>query len=150
MSVGQYCNREVIVTSLDTSILEVAQLMRRHHVGDVLVVEQQGEQNIPVGIVTDRDLVIEILAEEIALDAVTVKDVMSSAITISEKADLWDTLQQMRYQGIRRMPVVNEKGSLEGILTVDDVLALLAEGLTDLVKLVKHEIEQESRLRSKP
>lgn len=150
MSVGQYCNREVVVTSLDTSILEVAQLMRRHHVGDVLVVEQQGEQNIPVGIVTDRDLVIEILAEEIALDAVTVKDVMSSAITISEKADLWDTLQQMRYQGIRRMPVVNEKGSLEGILTVDDVLALLAEGLTDLVKLVKHEIEQESRLRSKP
>ncbi|QBQ53223.1 CBS domain-containing protein [Nitrosococcus wardiae] len=150
MSVGQYCNREVIVASQDTSILEVAQLMRRHHVGDVLIVEQQREQNIPIGIVTDRDLVVEILAEEVSPDAVTVRDVMSPVITIPEKADLWDTLQQMRYQGIRRMPVVNEKGGLEGILTVDDVLALLAEGLTDLVKLIKHEIEQEARLRSKP
>jgi CBS domain-containing protein len=150
MSVGQYCNREVIVTSQDSSILEVAQLMRQHHVGNVIVIERQGEQNIPVGIATDRDLVVEILAEAVSPDTVTVGDIMSPIVTISEKQELWGTLKYMRNRGIRRMPVVNETGGLEGIITIDDILALLAEGLTDLTQLVKHEIEQETRSRNKP
>jgi CBS domain-containing protein len=149
MSVGKYCNREVIVISQDASVFEAAQLMRKHHVGDVVVVQRQGEQNVPIGIITDRDLTIEILAEEIAPDAVTVKDIMSPLITVSEKEDLWETLQHMRHQGIRRMPIVNTTGGLIGILTADDVLELLTEGLTDLVKLIKNEITQEKRTRNR-
>ena len=69
--------------------------------------------------------------------------------SLDREADgLWETLTQMRNRGIRRMPVVNDRGGLEGILTVDDVLELLAEGLTDLVGLVNQELKKEVRGRS--
>ena len=148
MSVGEYCNREVVITKKDTNICEAAKLMRKHHVGDLVVVELRGEENIPIGIVTDRDLVVEVLAQDVPLEAVTVGDVMSTDLATLREADgLWETLTQMRSRGIRRMPVVNDRGGLEGILAVDDVLELLAEGLTDLVGLVKRELKKEARSR---
>jgi CBS domain-containing protein len=148
MSVGEYCNREVVVAEKSTEIREAARLMRRHHVGDLVIVERRGEENIPIGIVTDRDLVVEVLAQELDPDVVTVADIMSlNPVTAGEEDELWDTLNRMRSQGIRRLPVVNARGGLEGILTADDVLELFAAGLADLVKLVKQEIYWEARAR---
>lgn len=150
MSVGEICNREVVVTGRETDIREAARLMREYHVGDLLIVERKDDENIPVGIVTDRDLVIEVLALDVALDValekLTVADLMlTELVTVPESADLWDTLATMRSRGIRRMPVVNEQGGLEGILTIDDALGLLVEGLDDMVKLVRNEIQHETR-----
>lgn len=148
MSVGEYCNREVVVTQKNIGIQEAARLMREFHVGDLIVVERIDDKNVPIGIITDRDLVIEILAQDISLDSVTVGDVMqANPATAQEQDGLWDTLKRMRSLGVRRIPVVNVGGSLEGILTLDDVLELLTEELTDLVKLVKHEIGKESHIR---
>lgn len=150
MSVGEICNREVVVTGRETDIREAARLMREYHVGDLLIVERKDDENIPVGIVTDRDLVIEVLALDVALDValekLTVADLMlTELVTVPESADLWDALATMRSRGIRRMPVVNEQGGLEGILTIDDALDLLVEGLDDMVKLVRNEIQHETR-----
>jgi len=146
MSVGEICNREVVVTGRETDIREAARLMREYHVGDLLIVERKGDENIPVGIVTDRDLVIEVLALDVALEKLTVADLMlTELVTVPESADLWDALATMRSRGIRRMPVVNEQGGLEGILTIDDALDLLVEGLDDMVKLVRNEIQHEAR-----
>lgn len=148
MSVGHYCNREVVVVDKHTEIRETAKLMRRQHVGDLLVVEQRGNETVPVGIVTDRDLVIEVLAQDLDPDTVTVGDLMSfELVTAQEDDELWETLNRMRSQGIRRLPVVNPRGGLVGILTADDVLDLLAEGLTGLVKLVRREIDRETQVR---
>jgi CBS domain-containing protein len=148
MTVGEYCNREVVIVEKDTEIREAAKLMRHHHVGDLIIVEPRGEDNIPMGIVTDRDLVIEVLAQNLDPDTITVADVMSlEPVTAQEEDDLWDTLNRMRSQGIRRLPVVNARGGLTGILTADDVLELFAEGLMDLFKLVKQEINREAHIR---
>lgn len=144
MSVGQICNRQVVVTSKDSSIFEVAKLMRDHHVGDVIVVDSSGVQPVPIGIITDRDIVVELIAKEVALASVTVADVMTyDLFTAREQDGIWSTLECMRVRGIRRMPVVNEQGGLEGILTVDDLLELFSEELTSLAKVAIREQNRE-------
>jgi CBS domain-containing protein len=81
MPVSEVCNREVIVVQLNDSTLEAAKLMRQHHVGDVVVVEDRGGVRIPVGIVTDRDLVVEIMAPELDQTVITVGDIMVSGLS---------------------------------------------------------------------
>ena len=122
--------------------------MRSHHVGDVIVVDNQAELVLPVGILTDRDIVLEIMAEDVDLKMVSIGDVMSyELITVTESTTLIDTIKLMRQKGIRRIPVVNDKGTLEGLLSVDDLLELLAEQLNDIVVLISKEQSSESRRR---
>ena len=148
MSAGEYCNREVVVVSKDEPVQEAITLMRQHHVGDVIVVEHTQQGAVPLGILTDRDIVLEILAENVDLNAVNIGDVMSyELVTVTESTTLLDTLKLMRQKGIRRIPVVNDKGGLEGLLTVDDLLELLAEQLNDIVALIATEQSSESRHR---
>lgn len=145
MSAGEYCNREVVVIDTTGSVREAITLMRSHHVGDVVVVEQRDGERKPVGILTDRDIVLEILAEDVDLDAVNVGDVMSYRLeTVDEDVKLLDAIKIMRTKGIRRLPVVSPKGGLIGILVVDDILELISEQLSDLVSLVATEQNVES------
>jgi CBS domain-containing protein len=140
MAVGDICNREVVVCERASSVVAAAQLMRQHHVGTLVVVEEQGEQRVPVGIVTDRDVVVEVVAKEIAFDAVSVGDIMSfDLLTAREEDDLWDTLAAMRARGVRRVPVVDDAGGLVGLVTVDDLLDLLAEELGALARVIRRE-----------
>lgn len=144
MTAGKYCNREVVVTEPNTTIPHAARLMRKHHVGDLVVVKKQGNENIPVGIVTDRDLVVEVLAQHVPLEAVTFKDVMNTdLVSVTEDETLLDTLALMDKRGVRRILIVNNHGGLEGILSADDAIELLAEAMNSLVKLVRHEIDHE-------
>ncbi|HBI16070.1 MAG TPA: CBS domain-containing protein [Desulfobulbaceae bacterium] len=136
MSTGEFCTREVVITEKGTSILEVAQLMRTYHVGDVIVVERRGEQAVPVGILTDRDIVVELIAQEVDLASVTVGDVMSyDLLSVREDEGIWESLLLMCDRGVRRIPVVNEAGGLEGILALDDMIELLAEELSLLARI---------------
>lgn len=136
MTVGKFCNREVVIAEKSSTVTEVAKLMRRHHVGDVVIVDEQGETTKPIGILTDRDIVIELIACDVVPDSVSAGDVMSyELVTAREEDSLWDTLQKMRARGIRRVPVVNNGGQLEGILSVDDLMELFAEELNLLAKV---------------
>lgn len=148
MRVGEVCNREVVVIDRNATLLEAAKLMRSQHVGDVVVTDEQDGNQIPVGILTDRDMVIALIAEEVPLNAVSVGDVMSFELIIARESDGWfETIERMRDRGIRRLPVVAENGSLVGILTVDDMLDLLAEQLSALVRLVASERRHEEQRR---
>lgn len=149
MSVGQFCNRDTVIVRKQDAIVETAKLMRQHHVGCVVVVEDGDDGLVkPIGIVTDRDLVLEILAEEVNPDDVTIGDIMSyELLTVRDSDGLWDTLLRMRSKGVRRVPVVNDKGGLIGILSSDDLLELLADELGELAKLIKHEQQREHRVR---
>ncbi|MFC1503753.1 CBS domain-containing protein [Pseudomonadota bacterium] len=149
MTAGVYCNRQVVITGPDTTITEVAKLMREYHVGNLIVAEKQGDENLPLGIVTDRDLILLVIAPQIPVDSISVKDVMSSPlVTVKEETGLFDTLGVMHEHGIRRLPVVNDRGGLEGIITADDVLELLAEASNNLIKLIDNEIKHEQETRS--
>lgn len=147
MTIGDLCIRDTVYTTRDSSIAQAAQLMRDHHVGDLVVVEEQGGRRQPVGILTDRDLVVEILAKGVDMNTVTVGDVMTSElVTARENDSLYEVMQRMRAKGVRRMPVVDAAGTLVGIVSVDDLLDLLADELTALARLVSREQARE-RLR---
>ena len=92
---------------------------------------------------------IEILAEDVDLDAVSVGDVMSyQLVTVNEDTKLLDAIKQMRIKGVRRLPVVNESGELQGILSTDDLLELVVEQLSDIVSLISNEITNEVKSRN--
>jgi len=148
MPLSEICNREMIIVQRNETALEAAKLMRKHHVGDVMVVDDYNGKRIPVGIVTDRDIIVEIIATELDPGVMTVEDIMGKELfTVKETADLFWAIQYMRSKTVRRLPVVNDYGGLVGILTLDDVLALLSEELLDLAKLVGYERKKEIRHR---
>lgn len=144
MPIGEICNREVVIVQADKPALEAARLMRQYHAGDVVVVEERGGLRVPVGIVTDRDLVVEIMAPGLDPAVITVGDIMASELaTVMENIGVFEAIQYMRTKGVRRLPVVDDKGGLIGILTLDDLLELLADELIALVRLVKREQKRE-------
>jgi CBS domain-containing protein len=128
--------------------LEAAKLMRQHHVGDVLVVEDRNGIRIPVGIVTDRDLIMEIMAPELDGTVITVGDIMAQQlVSVKGSTGIFEAIQYMRQKAVRRLPIVNEDGGLIGILTLDDLLELLSEELLEIAKLVRNEQQKETRIR---
>jgi len=148
MPIGEICNREVVITEVNDPVLSVAKLMRKHHVGDVLVTKKSNGSSIPVGIVTDRDLVVEVLAPEIDPKTLNVGDIMTRELaTVKEDTGVFEAIQFMRVRGIRRLPVVDDGGNLVGVVTLDDLLGLLVEELGLLVKLIAHEQRKEASVR---
>jgi len=148
MKAGEICNHHVVTVSPDDSIRTAAELMRQQHVGDVVVVKRSGESLSPLGILTDRDIVVEVIAQNVGLDEVTVRDTMTDQlITAGENDDLLATLMLMRENGVRRLPVVDSKGHLVGILTADDVIGLVARELAEVWALIVHQQGRETELR---
>lgn len=148
MPVSEICNREVVVVHPDDTIFETALLMRKHHVGDVLVVEDRGNVRVPIGIITDRDLAVEIMALQLDPEAVAAGDIMTpDPVTVKENTGIFEAIEYMRSKGVRRLPVVDDKGGLIGILTLDDLLEILAEELAALAKLVRYEQKKETMSR---
>lgn len=148
MQLANICNRHVIQCGRDTPALEVAQIMRNSHVGDVIVVDRPNGECIPVGIVTDRDLVVAIMARELDPATVTAGEIMSSPlVTAAEADDIHETAELMRFNGVRRIPLVDEQGALVGIATLDDILSVVGEELTLLGRVMKRERLQEQQSR---
>ena len=122
--------------------------MRHYHVGSLVVVDDVNAQRVPVGILTDRDVVVEIDAMDLDAKVITAGDIMSSAlVTVQENHGVLETIEIMRFKGVRRMPVVNAEGRLVGIVTIDDLLAVLAEELTDIARIVSREQTHEQQAR---
>jgi len=149
MSIGEFCNREVVFATREMGLPEAAQLMRQHHVGDLVVVDEVNGKRVPVGIVTDRDMVIEIIAQSLDLNAFSVGDIMSQQlVSVRETEGVFETIRVMRSKGIRRIPVVNQEGGLVGIVSADDILDLLAEEMTELAKVAPRGQEREAKTRA--
>ena len=148
MRVGEYCNREVVVVEEEKSVTEAAAIMRQYHVGDVVICKAKFWKQIPVGIITDRDIALEIVAKGTDPDSIRVGEAMSFDLTtVSEHDDLMHVIEVMRDKGIRRVPVIDADEALVGILTVDDIVDLLSEVLVDLAHLVDRQKRRETRLR---
>lgn len=151
MPIGEICNREVVVAQRETTVLEAVRLMRQHHVGDLVIVDEVSGKRIPVGIVTDRDVVLEVVAMELDASALTAGDIMGPELaTIGESEGVFETIRYMRTKGVRRIPVVNTQGALIGIVSLDDLLELLAEEMNELTKILSKERMHERQSRSAP
>lgn len=146
MKVGEFCNREVVIVKGDESLKVVAELMRTHHVGDVVLIKEEHQKRIPMGIITDRDLVLEILVPGLELEKVAAKDIMTEPLClIHENNSLFDALELMKERGIRRLPVVDDANALVGILTIDDLIEILTEMIGCISDVIKVQPKQEKR-----
>lgn len=149
MTIGSICNREVITVNRESTALNAAKLMRQYHVGDVIVVEAKGEVSVPVGIVTDRDIVVELVATELNCNVLTAGDIMvTNLAVIHENAGIYDAIRTMTAKGVRRLPVIDDEGGLIGIVTLDDLILLLAKEFGTLAKLVTR--EQNNEISKRP
>lgn len=138
--IGDLATRDVVTVNRDMSVKAAAGLMREKNVGSVIVVEQEGGRDTPVGIVTDRDVTYEVVALDLDASDVKVGDVMSlDLVTIDQDTDLGAALRVMGQQGIRRLPVVDGDGGLAGVFSLDDALQELTGQLEDILLLVRRE-----------
>jgi CBS domain-containing protein len=149
MTVGVICTRSVVVAPKGESIVDAAKRMRMLHVGTVVVVNEGDEKRVPLGILTDRDIVLSVVASDPDhLRFLTVDDAMSDdLVTAPEDTGLADALTLMQERGIRRLPVVDHAGSLVGIVTVDDVVRFMAAEMARLATLMNREEQVERRYR---
>jgi len=146
--IGDICVRDVVTATTDTTAQQAAKLMRENHVGDLLVVDRINGNTVPVGIVTDRDIVVAIVALELDPAVICVGDIMGPELeTAQEDEGIFETIQQMRAAGVRRIPVVDSRGVLIGIVSTDDLIQLLAEEMMDLAKLISREQRREVAAR---
>jgi CBS domain-containing protein len=126
----------VAVAEPDTTAFVAAQLMRKHHIGALVVIDAK-EKNCPVGVLTDRDLVLALMAEGLDPTLFTVGDIMSiEPVVAHPDMDAMDAVQLMRMHRVRRLVIVDGPGRLVGIVTMEDVLELLTRELTSLAAAV--------------
>ncbi len=148
MRVAEISTVNTVFCAGDETVQGAALLMRKHHVGDVVVVEQGSGMRVPIGIITDRDIVVSVIALGLDPASLLVSDIMSDELlTANEDDDVNETIDRMRYRGIRRVPVVNSAGQLAGIVSVDDVLEFLAEEMGELSRISTHQQAHEKRTR---
>lgn len=149
MTIGDVCNRDVVVAPKTEMIVDAAKRMRTSHVGALVVVENRNGEHVPIGIVTDRDIVVSVVAgDPDHINYLLVSDVMSSdLITAQEHDSIEVALNKMHDHGVRRLPIVNGRGALVGILTLDDILRYLTAQQNELVALVVREQQHERQYR---
>ena len=146
MNVGRLCKRQAVTVTPQQELVSAAELMREKHIGFLIAVEQYGR---PVGVLTDRDIVISVVAKGTDPSLLRVADIMTPDPATAAEGDSVDSaLRTMRRMGVRRLPVVGSKGLLVGILSLDDVLDALATELAEVSGAVRNQQRIEGVLRS--
>ena len=149
MSVNTVCNHNVATIDLDEDFVKAAERMRQTHVGNLIVVERRGAYEFPVGIITDRDIVVGIIAKRISPESIKGSDaVKPNLVTVHKDSGIEAALREMRRAGVRRAPVVGDEGELIGVLSIDDVIDHLAVQLGHIAEIIRLEQHIESRERS--
>jgi len=147
MLLSEFCTTDVACCTRDTTITEAARLMRRKHMGALVIVDDPEDEPQPVGLVTDRDIVIKVLGNELDPATTRVGDIMSKPVVMAtESEDSNVATSRMREHGIRRLPVTDSHGKLVGIVTLDDLLTGLRHTVNSLIEVVAKEQDKERRL----
>lgn len=143
MTIGDVCNREVVFVNRDVTVHASCKLMRHYHVGSLVVVDEVDEAGglrVPAGVLTDRDIVIEVMAMDLDPKVITAGDIMApDLVTAPESMELVEAIELMRRSGIRRLPIVNADNRLVGIVTIDDLLEVLAKELSGIARVVSRD-----------
>jgi CBS domain-containing protein len=148
MLLREICTPDVISCAADCNALHAARLMRQHHVGDLIIVEDMDSDPSPIGVVTDRDIVVEVLGKELDPGRVPLRQIMRTPVVIaSTSEEVAQAVERMKFHGVRRIPVVDEASRLVGVLSLDDLLKRLAADAASLAEVMSRERDREHRLR---
>jgi CBS domain-containing protein len=140
MTVSSICSHRVITVDRAINIAVAAAVMRDHNIGYLVVMDDRIGGGAPIGVISDRDIVIKVTARDVDPHAVTVGEVMTAhPLTAADDDRISATLQRMRRLGVRRVPVVGASGSVSGVLSIDDVVDHLVSQLADVVGSIRSE-----------
>lgn len=149
MGINLICNHNVATAAASDGIVDAAVRMREEHVGNLIVVERRGSAVVPIGILTDRDIVVGVVAKRVAPDTLTVGDTMTrELLTVREDDGVEFVLREMRRCGVRRAPVIGDRGELVGVVSLDDVIQHLATQLGRLADTIR--LEQDAEVKVRP
>ena len=138
MNMQQFCNRSVVSVDQGASLSDAARLMRSHHVGALVVTAEDEEGPRVMGLITDRDLTIEILARDLGSSSVRVGQVaQKNLVAVEGDADFDEALSTMKQHGVRRLLIIEPDGQLLGIISSDDLIDVLASQLGSLADAIK-------------
>lgn len=128
LTAGDVCSRIVTICYAGTVLSEAARIMRSQHVGCLVVVEEANPGRVVVGLLTDRDIVVTVVAQDLDARLMAVSEVMTTDVVVAREEDsVIDLLEQMRRKSIRRIPVTGPQGVLVGLVTLDDLLEVFAD-----------------------
>jgi CBS domain-containing protein len=139
VKVRDFYSPKVVLGEPGASLREAALLMRNQHVGALVIVEKKDGVVRPVGILTDRDIVVAVVAVPAARpEGIRVADAMSTQLAVAQEDDgIFEAVQRMSERAVRRLPVVAADGSLKGIVTLDDVLRVISTELAQLAEALR-------------
>lgn len=147
MLLKEVCTLDVVCCGTQTRALEAAQLMRHQHVGDLVVVDDP-EERVPLGMVTDRDLVVDVLGNGLDPATTTLGSIMHKPVVIAnEDEDTATIIERMRMHGVRRVPVVDRNGVAVGIITLNDLLRVCVDEAQALLQIMSKGQGHERRSR---
>jgi CBS domain-containing protein len=139
VKVGDFCSRDVASVEPLASLREAALVMRNRHVGALVVVERKDGLERPVGILTDRDIVVAVIAVPGARpEAIRACDAMSQPLAVAREEDgVFEAVETMQQKAVRRLPVLGADGSLRGLVSLDDVLRVLSAELGNVAEAMR-------------
>jgi CBS domain-containing protein len=145
---GAICTRNVATAYRGMPLNQAARLMREHHVGTLVVADEDERGKVAVGILTDRDIVTGVVAKDADPRFISVGDLMSvDLVTAREEDSVIDVLRTMRLRGVRRIPVTDAVGALVGLVALDDVLDVISRQLRLMVDAIQSERKREPAQR---
>jgi CBS domain-containing protein len=148
MTIGSICTHRVITVDRHVDIAAAAEVMRENHIGYLIVTDAASGGASPVGVLTDRDIIVKVMAKDVDPHTLMVGDVMTpEPLTAAEDDGISETLHRMRRLGVRRVPVVGARGQVTGVLSIDDVVDHLVGQLTDVAGSIRNELKLEETLR---
>jgi CBS domain-containing protein len=148
MNIGDICTRDVAFVDHEETLQRAASVMRERHVGALVVTRQEGDATFVLGIVTDRDLVVEGVARGVDAGHTAIGRLASPGIaSLPARAGLGEAIELMKMRGVRRLLVAAEDGHLHGIVSQDDLVAALGHEVAGLAHALRKGIDREAAER---
>lgn len=148
MPMSDLCEKRAITIEKSATLEEAATMMRKHHVGSLVVVNVVGKSQRPVGVLTDRDIVLKGVAEKRTLGTTTVDQIMSrDPVEISRNSGVFEALRKMRRNNVRRVVVTDEGNGICGLFSTDDLIRLIAQEMHEVGQLFEEQVSREEPTR---
>lgn len=142
MSICDISKKKVFTLSKSEPIWRAAKLMKDEGVGSIIITHDEEGEEVPIGIITDRDVAIKVVAEKRNAENIKISEIMSGdLLIIDDDQDIRSTIELMKKKGVRRAPVMNDDDEICGIISLDDLFVYMTDELNNLADVVQKQIK---------